>query len=116
SASVASLSTRRRRSGLSKLLAKPPNKINRRRCLRPPSRLRRWTASQTMGLNRQCERGALLTWLQRNAARRGSHDDTSERKRDPSNWPKIPDAMIEPMVRLETADRKARAAFGGFRG
>jgi hypothetical protein len=68
-----------------------------------------------MGLNRQCER-ALLTWLQRNAARPGSHDDTSEGKRDPSNWPKIPDAMIEPMVRLETAYRKARAAFGGFRG
>jgi CO/xanthine dehydrogenase Mo-binding subunit len=59
---VASLSTRRRCLGLSKLLAKPPNKINRRRRLRPPSRLRRWTASQTMGLNRQCER-ALLTWL-----------------------------------------------------
>src|SRR5215831_3796154 len=50
-------------------------------------------------------------WLQRNAARPGSHDDTSEGKRDPSNWPKIPDAMIEPMVRFETADRKARAAF-----
>ena len=50
-------------SGLSKLLAKRPNKINRRWRLRPPSRLRRWTASQTMGLNRQCER-ALLTWLQ----------------------------------------------------
>src|SRR5215510_627313 len=115
SASVASLSTHRRCSGLSKLLAKPPNKINRRRRLRPPSRLRRWTASQTMGLNRQCER-ALLTWLQRNAARPGSHDDTSEGKRDPSKWPKIPDAMIEPTVRLETADRKARGAFGGFRG
>src|SRR4029077_7205262 len=52
----------------------------------------------------------------RNAARPRSHDDTSEGKCDPSNWPKIPDAMIEPMVRLETADRKARAAFGGFRG
>ncbi len=32
----------------------------------------------------------------------------SEGKRDPSNCLKIPDAMIEPMVRFETADRKAK--------